>query len=63
LLNRRTCRTVLRGSMPNQAGLKNMCKKTRETFTGKSSKGAGWIFSVSPHHHECFEIYCHGCQI
>jgi hypothetical protein len=38
---KRTCRTVLRGSMQNHAGLKNMCKKTRETCTGQSLKGGG----------------------
>ncbi len=45
LLNRRTCRTVLHGYMQNQAGPKNMCKKTRETCAGQCSMGE--LFSVS----------------
>jgi hypothetical protein len=39
LLNRRTCRTVLHGSMQNQAGPKNMCKETRETCAGTELEG------------------------
>ncbi len=41
LLNRRTCRTVLLGSMQNQAGPKTMCQKTRETCTRQSSMAGG----------------------
>ncbi len=49
-MNGRTCRTVLHGSMQNQAGPKSMCKKTRETCTGQSSMG---VFRVSPIRHFC----------
>jgi hypothetical protein len=38
--------TVLHGSMQNQAGLKNMCKKTRETCAGQSLMRLG-VFSIS----------------
>jgi hypothetical protein len=33
--------SVLHGSMQNQAGPKNMCKKTRETCAGQRSIGGG----------------------
>jgi hypothetical protein len=38
--------TVLHGSMQNQAGPKNMCKKTRETCAGQSLMRLG-VFSIS----------------
>jgi len=41
LLNRRTCRTVLLGSLQNHAGPKKKFKKTRETCGEQSSMGGG----------------------